>query len=202
MARFSSVREAKEFLIATIVDQAQRDNVPLSDLERKMLYFTESGWTLPDILDVAEKFDEQYDQAEYERKIARLAEQAMKRARDEGQFEQWRDAVRALNTEDHYLSVMLGQAASRVRPPHDRLKLWATAIAIVAALTIILLIADQHHIDLDKYIPSRSDLELYLWIGLVSVFALFMLGSKFGGARFTSFINRMIERLAGLRRRE
>jgi hypothetical protein len=141
MTQFSSVREAKEFLIGRIVDEAQRENAPLSELERKMLYFTESGWTLPDILDVAEKFDEQYDQTGYERKIARLAGHAMERARAGGHLGNWRDAARLLETEDHYLSVMIGQASAAVRPPHDQLKLWITALALVAAFTAVSLIA-------------------------------------------------------------
>ena len=58
MARFGSAREAKEFLISRIVDQAQRDGVPLSEVERKMLYFSETGWTLPDIMSVNEASDD------------------------------------------------------------------------------------------------------------------------------------------------
>jgi hypothetical protein len=42
---FSSAREAKEFLVERIVSQAQHDAVALSDIERKMLYFSETGWT-------------------------------------------------------------------------------------------------------------------------------------------------------------
>ena len=45
MKAFHSGREAKEFLISELVAEAQRENVPLSEVERKMLYFTESGWT-------------------------------------------------------------------------------------------------------------------------------------------------------------
>ena len=200
MTHFASPREAKEFLIGRIVDQARQEKVPLSEVERKMLYFTESGWTLPDIMDVAEKFDEEYDQFEYERKIARLAEHAMKRAREEGQLDEWRDAVRVLHTEDHYLSVMISQASARVRPPHDRLKLWATAFALVAAFTGVSLVAGRYNIDLGKYVPSRSDFDFYLWVGVMSVFALFVLGSAFGGARFTNFIYRLIEKAADSRR--
>jgi hypothetical protein len=47
MARFGNAREAKEFLISRIAEQAQRAGEPLSEIERKELYFSESGWTLP-----------------------------------------------------------------------------------------------------------------------------------------------------------
>ena len=72
MDRFSSAREAKEFLVSTIVDEAQRENMPLSDLERKMLYFSENYSSLPDIMEISDEFDRTYDLGEYENKIARL----------------------------------------------------------------------------------------------------------------------------------
>ena len=55
MTRFASAREAKEFLVAKIAEEAQREGVPLSEVERKMLYFTETAWTLPDIMEVNEQ---------------------------------------------------------------------------------------------------------------------------------------------------
>ena len=76
-----SGREAKEVLISEIVAEAQRENVPLSEVERKMLYFTESAWTLPDIMQVNEDFDREYDQGKYEQKIAKLVKKADKRIR-------------------------------------------------------------------------------------------------------------------------
>jgi hypothetical protein len=72
MQAFHSGHEAKEFLISKIVTEAQSENVPLSEVERKMLYYTESAWTLPDMTEVAEEFDSEYDQSKYEKKIARL----------------------------------------------------------------------------------------------------------------------------------
>jgi len=41
-----------------------------------MLYFTESGWTLPDIMKVSVDFDREYDQDKYEQKIAKLVTNA------------------------------------------------------------------------------------------------------------------------------
>ena len=81
MKAFHNGREAKEFLISQIVEEAQREGTPLSEVERKMLYFTESGWTLPDIMKVNEDFDREYDQDGYEHKIAKLVTKADKRTR-------------------------------------------------------------------------------------------------------------------------
>jgi hypothetical protein len=117
MKAFHTGREAKEFLISELVAEAQRENVPLSDIERKMLYFTESGWTLADMMEVYADFDEQYDQPKYEQKIAKLVTKAYKRicksSRDD--YERWWAAIRFLQREDHYLSVMIRTAGLRPR---------------------------------------------------------------------------------------
>lgn len=68
MNHFPSAREAKEFLVSRIVEEARRENVPLSEIERKMLYFSETFWTLPHIMDVNDQFQREYDDREYERK--------------------------------------------------------------------------------------------------------------------------------------
>src|SRR5216684_3255056 len=61
---------AKEYLIAQIVEEAREENIPLSEVERKMLYFTESEETLPDIWDVSGQFEKECDCEEYEAKIS------------------------------------------------------------------------------------------------------------------------------------
>src|SRR5207253_1970966 len=95
-------REAKEFLISKIVAEAQREDAPLSETQRKMLYFTESGWTLPDITQVNEQFDREYNQDEYEKKIARIIGKAYKRIRHDShdEYDKWWAAVRFLQRED------------------------------------------------------------------------------------------------------
>lgn len=65
MTRFESAREAKEFLVARIIEQAKRENLTLSEVERKMLYFSETHWTVPDMLEVNQRFDHEYNQDEY-----------------------------------------------------------------------------------------------------------------------------------------
>ena len=46
--------------MSQIADEAQRENIVLSEPERKMLYFSESGWTLPDLSTVADEFDGEF----------------------------------------------------------------------------------------------------------------------------------------------
>jgi hypothetical protein len=107
MKAFHNGREAKEFLISKIVAEAKRENVPLSEVERKMLYFTESGWTIPEMPTVSEEFDREYDQNEYEKKIARLISNADRHTRKESReaYDAWWAAIRFLRKEDHYILV-------------------------------------------------------------------------------------------------
>jgi hypothetical protein len=116
MKAFDSGREAKELLISKIVAEAEHENVPLSEVERKMLYFTESGWTLPNIMEVSEDFDREYDQDEYEQKKAKLVTQADKRIRDGSRddYDRWCAAIRFLQREDHYITVMIRLAGLRL----------------------------------------------------------------------------------------
>ncbi len=138
-----NAREAKEFLISRIVAEAQRENAPLSETERKMLYFTESGWTLPDIMQVNEQFDREYDQGQYERKVAKIIAKAYRRilheSRDE--YDKWWGAVRCLGREDHYISVLIRLAD--LRPRWDQLKLLAAGLVIVGFIILWIILSNK-----------------------------------------------------------
>jgi hypothetical protein len=134
MTRFADARAAKEFLISRIVAEAKRENVPLSEIERKMLYFSETGWTLPDIVEVNDKFDSEYDQDEYEKKISRLAHNETKRIRKDNpdDFADWISAVRKLKTEDHYISVMVDAGVDRAGVSTGKISdNWKTILLLV-----------------------------------------------------------------------
>jgi hypothetical protein len=148
MTKLDTVREAKEFLVGRIVAEAKQEGIPLSDVERKMLYFSETDWTLPDMLKVNEEFERDYDQDEYEAKIAGLIRSFWLRtqADNEEELEAWTKAEDKLREGDHYLLVMInattptGGRLSRWLPsfdstlprePGDRLRLVLTALAIL-----------------------------------------------------------------------
>ena len=143
MAAVRDAREAKEFLISKIVAEAQSEKDQLSETERKMLYFTESGWTLPDIMQVNEQFDREYNQDEYEKKVARIIGKAYKRilhgSRDD--YDKWWAAVRFLQREDHYISVLIGLAD--LRPRWDQLKLLAAGLAIVVCIVLWIILSNK-----------------------------------------------------------
>ncbi|HTB11337.1 MAG TPA: hypothetical protein VK752_07200 [Bryobacteraceae bacterium] len=145
MKTFATAREAKEFLVSKIVTEAARENVPLSEVETKMLYFSETAWTLPDIGEVNDAFDREYDMAEYEQKIMSLVRKfrAHARAENREELQTWAEAVRTLGKEDHYLQVMVGGAGVSVRPRGDLLKLLATALLIVGVFVAFALLATR-----------------------------------------------------------
>ena len=110
-----------------------------------MLYFTEVGPSLPDIYEVNAEFERTYDSNEYESKIAHLLKSARDRDRNTSlsREQPWKDALRALRKEDHYILVMTSQAfgaASTARGQNrlrDFLAYVAIGIGLVLALSLI-----------------------------------------------------------------
>ncbi|MBS1800095.1 MAG: hypothetical protein JSS95_09745 [Acidobacteria bacterium] len=142
MRTFATIREAKEFVISRIVMQSQMEGASLSDIERKMLYFSETGWTLPDMNEVSNAFDRDYDEASYEQKIGTLAHNFLANShrdnRDE--FEAWKEAIRTIRQEDHYLLVLIDPRLS-IQPdtqsPYRFLKLLALGFLMACVLLVI-----------------------------------------------------------------
>lgn len=77
-------KEAKDFLVQQTAQQAALEDISLSELEKRMMYFVENDPTsCADPLELNEEFEAQYDTAEYESKIARLLHNAHKRLKVE-----------------------------------------------------------------------------------------------------------------------
>ena len=210
MARIETEREAKEYLIGRIVAAAKREGVTLSETERQMLYFSESGWTLPGMLAVNEQFESNYDENEYEQKIAGLVRniQEFDEANGGSEQETWDDAVIKLSKGDHYLLALIDGARSPTlagngfiptfqanvpRPPHDRLKLWLTAFAIVFASFAFLglgnwLLGSRFQIVTD-WLFDRDRRGLLFLIG----FLIWLFWAK-SGARLRETINLFLRR--------
>jgi len=136
---FATTRDAKEFLVSRIVTEAQREGVPLSETERKMLYFSETAWTLPDIEEVSEAFDRDYDQASYEEKIGALVRnlRADSRKNNRSDYDSWTEAARKIQREDHYLLVLISASGSKSSPPVGFLKLAAIGFALACVVFVI-----------------------------------------------------------------
>ena len=143
--RITTERDAKEYLIARIVAEAQAQGIALTDIERKMLYFTESGWTLPHMLEVNAQFERDYDNAQYERKILGLASAIEKHNETVGGDDQeaWDEAIEKLREGDHYLLVLIDPKLvgnAKGRPPGDIRRLILTALACSVGLFVVMVL--------------------------------------------------------------
>lgn len=203
MNRFHSARQAKEFLVSKIIDQAERDSVPLSEVERKMLYFSETDWTLPEISVVSEEFDRVCDQDEYEQKVANLIRRAYERAlrARRVEYDEWWSAVQYLNKEDHYLLVIVNLAG--LRPRWDQLKLFGAGIIVAILLMCLGLVRVYlkawYGIDPSKYMPSRDYLESLFWgIPLCLVVVYWLLRLLLGEKKVDDFVARPLLGLSRL----
>lgn len=143
---FGSTREAKEFLIDWIVAEARRLSVPLSEVERKMLYASRTGWTLPDMDEVQDAFDRYHEAVEYELKMTNLIRLARVDVAASGpdELSAWTEAVRVLGGEDHYLLQLVAAAEGPRRRRVSRWRLWLAAVVILG-LSLALAYWLNHH---------------------------------------------------------
>jgi hypothetical protein len=115
------------------------EGVSLSETERKMLYFSETAWTLPDIAEVSEAFDRDCDQESYEEKIGSLIRNLRtdSRKNNRSDYDAWTEAVRKIQRQDHYLLVMISASKSRSSPPVGFLKLVAIGFGLAGAICAV-----------------------------------------------------------------
>ena len=129
---------AAQFIVDKIVEQAEAESISLSEVERKMLLFSESSPTLSDIAEVNEVFDRDYDRPEYEKKITGLIRNIQPAVRENSDATRmWNEAIKSLRGEDYYFMVMLNEAGTRGRPRGDLIRLIVTAVIIVCVMLAI-----------------------------------------------------------------
>jgi hypothetical protein len=117
---FDTQSAAKRFVVAKVVEQAEREGVALSAAERHMLSWSESD---PDFVPdgtLAEAQEREIPAADFETKVAELIRRAYDRdlATDSDVRSLYRAARNKLNEGDHYILVMMDQALG------SRLKRW------------------------------------------------------------------------------
>lgn len=124
--------EAKDFLVQQTADQAALDHVEFSALEKRMMYFTESGEMREDLFELNAAFEAEYDSTAYEKKISRLMARAYRRIKEENpeKLRLWKEAFRILSKGDHYILVFWRQI-----PARKSVRMWPTYVlgALVAA---------------------------------------------------------------------
>ncbi len=170
IANFHRFQSAKEYLVSQIVEEAQRESVPLSEIERKMLFSSENYWSLPDIMEVNAQFEKEYDSEEYEAKISELIRNAYDRAKKESQSEteRWKEAIRILRKEDHYLLVMIDEALGKFGIWGRNFQNIFQWIGTIAFIVIYFLYREWMH-PTDWQMPWRDALVM---IGILSILDL------------------------------
>ncbi len=136
---FSSQREAKHFLADKIIAEADRLGSPLSDMEKRMLFFSEqepdtvTGFPIGAVEDIGE---------EYEIKITRLLKSAYAREKDiPGEGQNYKDVYAKLAEGDHYISVMAQPVLGGVRLSGGEMSLRNVVVAVAIALSVMIVAA-------------------------------------------------------------
>lgn len=161
------VLEAKDFLVQQTAEQAALENLPLSDLEKRMMYFTETDECPEDPIALNEAFEAEYDTDEYEAKISKLMRHAHSRIKKENPeaARRWKEAIRELSKGDHYILILCGEGLNHVqipqkeRPPHDLLKLLGAALLVIAVFEGLIFLANHFgiHLGTKRSGPYASD---------------------------------------------
>jgi hypothetical protein len=100
---------AKQFLIDRIVKQSKLEDIALTDVEIRMLRFAEVTASAKD-MEAAQAFERDFDDEEYEAKIAGLIRNAYEQDKKEGEVETWDNALARIASRDIYLNVMIERA--------------------------------------------------------------------------------------------
>jgi len=96
------ISEAKNFLVQQIAQQAQLEGAPFSDLERRMMYFTETDECPKDSIALNDEFEAKNDSVDYEANISRLLHHAYLRLRKQNDSARrsWDLAIKCLRRGD------------------------------------------------------------------------------------------------------
>jgi hypothetical protein len=147
-------KQAKDFLVQQTAEQAARENIQLSEIEKRMVYFTESDAASCDNpLELNEEFEAQYDTAEYEAKLSRLLHHAydrLKREDPEGK-RNWDLAIRTLRKGDHYALVLWDTKPASEHPTRDSFKLLGVGMLIAMGIGIAAIFAAKYNVDSHRF---------------------------------------------------
>ena len=148
------VLEAKDFLVQQTAEQAALENVPLSDLEKRMMYFTETDECPEDPIALNDAFEAEYDTDGYEAKVSKLMRHAHSRIKKENPeaARKWKEAIGQLSKGDHYILILCNEGLDLVpgvstkRPPYDQLKLLLASLLLVALVMSVLFLGAHFRI--------------------------------------------------------
>ena len=117
---FTDERSAKSFFVESVITQAQKEGVSLSESERYMLAWSESDPTFTQNPALTRQFENETTDKIFEEKVRGLLRRSFDDdlRRDGASKETYQDAYRVLNQGDHYLLVMIKSALG------SKLKKW------------------------------------------------------------------------------
>jgi hypothetical protein len=146
--------EAKDFLVQQTTEQAALENLTLSDLEKRMMYFSETGQMRENAIELNDAFEAEYDAEQYETKISKLMHHAQVRIKKENPeaARRWNEAIGTLSKGDHYLSVLWELEPSQNLEPSQipfSLSFWKLLAVAILVLIILMVgfVAYLHHGD-------------------------------------------------------
>jgi hypothetical protein len=134
----AAVARAKDFIVDRIVDQAERENAPLTEVEIRILGFAEPSASTGN-KEVGAVFGHDFDDEAYEAKIAQLAKNVYERDLESGLKPDWDGHLDEIANEDMYLLVMLERAGIVKTTTSLFLPDWRMALGLVPALTFVAL---------------------------------------------------------------
>jgi hypothetical protein len=94
-------KQARAFLVDRVVEQAAHEHTPLSDIEKRMLRFSETD--LESEFATLDAFNDLYNTERYEERIAGLVHRAHAHDQRQRKTAIWRQALRAVDGLDFYL---------------------------------------------------------------------------------------------------
>lgn len=138
--------QARAFLVDRVVEQAAREQAPLSDIETRMLSFSKDG---PEAdYRTFDAFSEKYNTQEYEERVAGLVQRAREHDRDEDKASQWREALRAVCGMDFYLLSIINrgepQVSKELRQKEQKEVVWFLVLILAVGVYIWLRLAQPH----------------------------------------------------------
>jgi hypothetical protein len=103
---------AKAFFVDKIVQQADREGVPLSRAQRYMLSWSETDPSFAVDIELSEQCEAEIPQADYEKKIQGLIERMYKRDIETNKDlkETYKEAYKTLKQGDHFILIMIKAA--------------------------------------------------------------------------------------------
>ena len=134
-------RTAKDLLVEQTAQQASLERVPLSDLEKRMMYFTEGPDAVEDTVKLNKEFKSKHNSEEYEKKVSLLLAHAYERIKNSNAqaAAEWDAAIDTLREGDHYLLVLLDRTPTSSAALGSILRLLVRLIALVSVTLGLLL---------------------------------------------------------------